>query len=196
MTYPIWRDPAGAGRVQDASPRAGTSLRPEERETMACIENHVVRSVVALNGSATCAEAARLMSDRGIGALGVRHEGRLVGIVTERDVLAVSVAGRDPAATPIREAMPARQAIVSSRASDREAAEVMRAHHTRHLAVVEGGEIVGILSLLDLVTMVDEEKQWSIDLLESFIRGGRAAQLSSAPRPVFARAGEPVAVLS
>jgi CBS domain-containing protein len=164
---------------------------------MACIANHVVRSVVALDGSATCAEAARLMADRGIGAVGVRHEGRLVGLVAERDLLAIASEGRDPAATPILDATPARPALVSCCATECEAAELMRTHHTRHLAVVEGGEIVGILSLLDLVTMVVEEKQWSIDLLESYIRGGRAAQLSTPIRPVFARTPGPApAVLS
>jgi CBS domain-containing protein len=158
---------------------------------MASIANHVVRSVVALELNATCAEAARLMADRGIGAVGVRHQGRLVGIVTERDLLAISSEGVDPAATPLVEAIPASPAVVSSCATEREAAELMRLHHTRHLAVMEGGEIVGILSLLDLVTMVVEEKQWSIDLLESYIRGGRAAQLSTSIRPMFARADEP-----
>jgi CBS domain-containing protein len=164
---------------------------------MACISNHVVRSVVALNESATCAEAARLMADRGIGAVGVRKEGRLVGIVTERDLLAVTSQGGNAAATPLSSAMPAHPAVVSCCATEGEAAEMMRTHHTRHLAVVEGGEIVGILSLLDLVKMVVEEKQWSIDSLESYIRGGRAAQLSKPILPVFARtAGPELAVLS
>lgn len=164
---------------------------------MACIANHVVRSVVSLDASSTCTEAARLMAERGIGCVGVRLDGRLVGIVTERDVLAYTGEGREPARTPILQAMPARPAVVSSRATEREAAELMRAHHTRHLVVVEGEEVVGILSLMDLVSMVVDEKQWSIDLLESYIRGGRAAQLSVSTRSVFARAPEAVpAVLS
>ena len=84
-----------------------------------------------------------------------------------------------------------RPAVISCCATEREAAELMKAHHTRHLAVAEGEEIVGILSLMDLVTMVVEEKQWSIDLLESYIRGGRAAQLSVSTRSVFARTPAP-----
>jgi CBS domain-containing protein len=164
---------------------------------MACISNHVVRSVVALDGSATCAEAARLMAERGIGAVGVRQDGQLRGIVTERDLLAVTSQGGNAAATPIFQAMPAHPAVVSCCATESEAAEMMRTHHTRHLAVVDGGEIVGILSLLDLVTMVVEEKQWSIDSLESYIRGGRAAQLSKPILPAFSRTPAPdLAVLS
>jgi CBS domain-containing protein len=164
---------------------------------MACIANHVVRSVVALEVNATCSEAARLMAERGIGAVGVRQDGRLLGIVTERDLLAITSQGGNAAATPILKAMPACPAVVSCCATESDAAEMMRAHHTRHLAVVEGGEIVGILSLLDLVKMVVEEKQWSIDSLESYIRGGRAAQLSKPILPVFARTPAPeLAVLS
>ena len=158
---------------------------------MACIANHVVRSVVALEVGATCAEAASLMAERGIGAVGVSHQARLLGIVTERDLLAIGREGGDPATTPLLDAMPAQPAVVSCFATEREAAELMRVNQTRHLTVVEGGEIVGILSLLDLVKMVLEEKQWSIDLLESYIRGGRAAQLSTSIRPVFAQPPEP-----
>ncbi|HVP66481.1 MAG TPA: CBS domain-containing protein [Anaeromyxobacteraceae bacterium] len=159
---------------------------------MACIANHVVRSVISLDESATCAEAASLMAERGIGSVGVRAGGRLVGIATERDLLASAAAGRDPAVTPVLQALPDSPAIISSRATEREAAERMRVHRTRHLAVVEGGEIVGVLSLLDLVSMVVEEKQWSIDQLESYIRGGRAAQLSSPSRTIFAHPPAPV----
>jgi len=157
---------------------------------MAYITNHFVRSVVALDADATCAEAARLMAERGIGSVGVRDGERLVGLVTERDLLLSAAAGRDPATTPIARASPDLLPVVSSRATEREAAELMRIHRTRHLAVVEGTEIVGVLSLLDLVAMVVEEKQWSIDQLESYIRGGRAAQLSAQIRPVFPRPAE------
>jgi len=154
---------------------------------MACIANYVVRSVVAVDTNATCAEAARVMTDRRIGCLGVRHEGRLVGLVTEHDLLASVATGRELAETPVTLAMPDCLAHVSPCATEWEAAERMRAHRTRHLAVVERGEIIGLISLLDLAAMVVEEKQWSIDQLESFIRGGRAAQLSAKIRPVFAR---------
>jgi hypothetical protein len=61
----------------------------------------------------------------------------------------------------------------------------MRSGRTRHLAVREGGEIVGIISLLDLVDLVVDEKQWSIDQLESYIRGGRARQLSEPMSNLF-----------
>ena len=154
---------------------------------MACIANHFVRDVVSLDSTATCADAARAMAERGIGSVGVRHQGRLVGLFTERDLLTAMAQGLDTARTTIVRAMPERPAMISPCATEREAAELMRFHHTRHLAVVESGEIVGVLSLLDLVALVDQEKQWSIDQLECYIRGGRSGQLSAPLHPVFER---------
>jgi CBS domain-containing protein len=152
---------------------------------MARITNHVVRAVVSLDGTATCAEAARLMSERGIGSIGVRAGAKLVGLVSERDLLAAVASGADPESTPIGRALPPQLASVPLNATEREAADAMRNYHTRHLAVMESGEIVGVISLLDLVELVVEDKQWSIDQLESYIRGGRAAQLSAPLSSVF-----------
>ncbi len=159
--------------------------RKERKDTMARIESHVVRTVVSLDENATCAQAARLMADRGIGSVGVRRGVKLVGLVTERDLLTAVAGGAAPDRTPLARAVPAQLPTVPVSANEREAAEQMRAHHTRHLAVVEGGEIVGVISLLDLVELVVEDKQWSIDQLESYIRGGRAEQLSAPLRTIF-----------
>jgi CBS domain-containing protein len=145
---------------------------------VARIENVVVRSVVSLPHTATFAQAAALMSERRIGSLGVRRDGKLVGIVTERDLLARLAEGADPRRAPIEKAMQTAAATVSPWATESECADLMKTHCTRHLAVVDGGEIIGIVSMLDLVELVVEEKQWSIDQLESYIRGGRASQLS------------------
>jgi CBS domain-containing protein len=155
---------------------------------MACIGTHYVRDVVALDASATCAEAARLMADRSIGSVGVRHAGKIVGLFTERELTNALAQGLDPAKTTLARAMPERPALVSPCATEREAAELMRFHRTRHLAVVENGDIVGVLSLLDLVAIVDQDKQWSIDQLECYIRGGRSGQLSAPIEPVFTSA--------
>jgi CBS domain-containing protein len=155
---------------------------------MARIENHVVRAVVSVPETATLAEAARLMSERGIGSVGILEGAKLVGLATERDVLAAMARGADPLRTPIRDAQQPASAAVTPAATERDCAERMKAHHTRHLAVVEGGEMVGIVSMLDLVALVVEDKQWSIDQLESYIRGGRAAQLSQPLSSVFSHA--------
>jgi CBS domain-containing protein len=153
---------------------------------MACIGNRMVREVVALEASASCEEAARVMATVGIGSVGVTKGGRLVGLVTERDIvlgLAAGVAARTEIGALLRESQPS----VSPCATDRECAAIMRAHRTRHVLVQEAGEIVGVVSMLDLVDLVVEEKEYRIDQLESYIGGGRCRQLSEPVCAVFDR---------
>jgi CBS domain-containing protein len=145
---------------------------------MARIQNRVVRNVIALEETASCADAARLMAERHIGSVGVRRGAKLVGLVTERDLLAAMVVSADPGRTPLAKAMRSDTPTISVEATDAECAQLMRCRGTRHVAVKDGDEMIGVISLLDLVDLVVEEKQWSIDQLESYIRGGRAWQLS------------------
>src|SRR5438105_13992154 len=72
---------------------------------MATIERHVTRQLVALDAITPCREAARVMRDKKIGAVAVREGGRIVGIVTERDLIARVMALGDNGAMPIGEAM-------------------------------------------------------------------------------------------
>jgi CBS domain-containing protein len=152
---------------------------------MATIRDRVVRDVICLAASSTCDDAARLMTEHGIGSVGVRRAGKLVGLVTERDLVAQLAAGANPAETPLEKAMRSRLPGVTPDATDAECAQLMRSRRTRHLAVQEGGEMIGVISMLDLVDLVVAEKQWSIDQLESYIRGGRAGQLSEPIRTLF-----------
>lgn len=153
---------------------------------MACIENSVVRNVISLDISATFADAARLMAERGIGSVGVLRGDELVGLVTDRDLVEAVSLGADPARSPLSGAMRGDFPTVSPRATDAECAQLMRRHRTRHLLVKEGEALVGVISMLDLVDLVVEDKQWSIDQLESYIRGGRASQLSTPLTTLFA----------
>jgi len=148
---------------------------------MACIAERMVREVVALERTATCAEAARTMATVGIGSVGVTVGGTLVGIVTERDIVLHLASGKDTFAAPLGAILRPDQPAVSPCASDTECAALMRAYRTRHLLVKEGNEVVGVVSMLDLADLVVEEKESRIDQLESYIGGGRCQQLS---RPV------------
>lgn len=159
---------------------------------MACIQNRVVRDVIALDESATCADAARLMAERGIGSVGVRRGARLAGLVTERDLVAEMSRGTDPRQTALAQVLRPDAPTVSLRATDWECAQLMRTCCVRHLAVKDGAEIVGIISMLDLVDLVVGDKQWSIDQLECYIRGGRSRQLSEPITTPFSH--EPAAI--
>lgn len=154
---------------------------------MATIEKRFVREVISLDATAACSEAARVMAKHGIGSVGVRRGGKLVGLVTERDLVAGVLGRVDPDRTSLGEAMRADQPTVSPRATERECAELMRSRRTRHLAVKDGAEIVGVVSMLDLVELVVQESEYRIDQLETYIGGGRTRQLSQPIAAVFAR---------
>lgn len=138
---------------------------------MATIERHISREVIALDGSAPCTEAARLMSERRIGALGVREGGRIVGIVTERDLAGRIVGRGDSGSTPIREAMRRDLPTVPTSANESECSNLMRDHYTRHLLVEEEGRVVGIISMRDVIRLMLDDKQWLIDQLQRYING-------------------------
>jgi len=138
---------------------------------MPSIESHVTRDLVALDGGMPCSEAARIMTQRLIGSVGVREDGRIVGILTERDLVVRVLADGAPGDLPIRKAMRSDVPTVTLATTDTECTALMRDHATRHLLVAEGGAVVGILSMRDLIRLMLAEREWLIDQLQSFIDG-------------------------
>jgi CBS domain-containing protein len=138
---------------------------------MATIREYVKTSVVSLEATATAADAARVMTERGIGSVGVIEDGQLVGLVTERDLVGAVLAQGCNADEPIGEAMRRDVPFVSPHAAETEALALMRDHVTRHLLVADGGKVVGVISMRDLVQLMLDEKQYAIDQLEAYIHG-------------------------
>lgn len=126
---------------------------------MASIQNRVARNVIAVAASASCAEAARVMAEHGIGSVGVRKDGKLVGIVTGRDLVRFLGVFADPLRTPVAAALRADAPAVSADASEFECALLMRKHRTGHVAVKEGGRIVGVISLPEPAESSVEEEE-------------------------------------
>jgi CBS domain-containing protein len=138
---------------------------------MAAIRRQVTREVVTLDASEPLAEAARIMEEHRIGSVAVKDGGRIVGLVTERDLMrTVCVLGRDPG-RPIREAMRREIPRVEPSTTEAEVASVMRDHTTRHLLVEEGGEVVGVISMRDIIQLMIDEKEHLIGQLQSYIEG-------------------------
>ena len=108
--------------------------------------------VVWVEPTATAALAARLLSRHNLGALPVcAGDGRLRGMVTDRDIVLRCVAAEeDPAQTMVRDIMTRNCATVSPGDDCREASRVMAVQQVRRLPVVEGGKVVGMISLGDL----------------------------------------------
>ena len=102
--------------------------------------------------------AVRLMTEQRIGAVMVVREGRLAGIFTERDVVTRVVSpGRDPAATTLEEVMTAAPRAIGPRDTAGEALERMVEIGCRHLPVLDGDDIVGMVSIRDLYGAVREQ---------------------------------------
>ena len=138
---------------------------------MATIERHVTKQVVALDAITPCREAARVMRDKKIGAIAVREGGRIVGIVTERDLVARVMASGDSGAMPIGEAMRTDLPKLPLTSSEVETSEMMRTQYTRHLLVEESGSVVGIISMRDVIQLMLDDKQYLIEQLQTYIDG-------------------------
>jgi len=108
-------------------------------------------SVVSITPGESAALAARLLSRHNLGALPVcEADGVLRGIVTDRDIVLRCVAAEEePAQTPVREIMSRSCAVVAPDDDAREAARLMAVRQVRRLPVLEGGRVVGMVSLGD-----------------------------------------------
>jgi CBS domain-containing protein len=117
-------------------------------------------------------EAIQIMADRHVGALPVLRGGELVGLVSERDYARkVVLLGRSSAETFVWQIMSAPVITVAPGQTVRHCMELMTERRIRHLPVVDGGAMVGMISIGDLVRALLEEQQHTIEQLEKFISG-------------------------
>ena len=117
-------------------------------------------------------KAIQIMADRYIGALPVLRAGELAGIVSERDYARkVILLGRSSAETPVWQIMSSPAITVGPEETVQRCMEIMTERRIRHLPVVDGGRMVGMVSIGDCVRAVIEEQQDTIQQLERFIAG-------------------------
>ncbi|MBZ5678845.1 MAG: CBS domain-containing protein [Acidobacteriia bacterium] len=110
------------------------------------------RKIYSIDAGRTVLEAARFMMEHNIGALPVLRNGELVGIVSERDIMNRVVAvGRMPGTTGVAEVMTANPRAVAAEESIEECLFIMREFGFRHLPIVDGKELKGVVSLRDLL---------------------------------------------
>ncbi len=106
----------------------------------------------------TLAEAARVMREADVGAVLVVDDGRVTGIITDRDIVVRAVAdARDPQSTTVRDASSADVVTLTPDQNLDEAARLMQEHDVRRMPVVQQGRPAGILSLGDLAVERDPE---------------------------------------
>ncbi len=125
--------------------------------------------IVSIGPDAPVIEALRRMAEREIGALLVMEGPALVGIVSERDYARkVVLQGRASKDTPVREIMTAQVRTVAPTDSVEHCMQLVTDRRIRHLPVLDGGRVVGVLSIGDLVKAVIEEQQQTLDQLQRY----------------------------
>ena len=128
------------------------------------------RDVWSIEPNALVYDAMKLMADKGIGALLVMEGARLVGVISERDYARkIILQGRSSRSTNVREIMTSRVVYTEPERNIEECMALMTEKRIRHLPVVEGGQVCGVISIGDLVKAIIAEQKFIIEQLERYI---------------------------
>ncbi len=127
--------------------------------------------VFSIGPEATVLEALKLMAEKDVGALVVLDGGRLVGIFSERDYARkIVLHGKFSNDTAVKEIMTARVLCVEPSNTVEQCMALMTQRHIRHLPVLEGEKVVGLISIGDIVKETISQQQFTIQQLEAFIK--------------------------
>lgn len=132
------------------------------------------KAVFSVEPSVTVYHAIELMCEKNIGGLVIVESGKLVGIFTERDYARkLILKGKSSKDTRISELMTPNPITVRTDNSVEDCMKIMTERHIRHLPVVENEQLIGVISIGDLVKMIIEEQKFIIENLEQYITGSR-----------------------
>jgi CBS domain-containing protein len=128
------------------------------------------RKLLTISSEASVYDAVKQMVDANVGSLLVTVDGRIEGIVTERDYLRrVTLEGRTDQDTQVHEIMTTPLVVVRPDTSVDECMAIMTDRRIRHVPVVEDGEIVGMVSIGDLVKFQSKQQSFQIQYLTDYI---------------------------
>lgn len=131
------------------------------------------QDVWAVSPQSTVYDAIDKMAEKGVGALAVTKDDRLVGIVSERDYARkVILKGQASRETTVKEIMTTDVVCVTGEESVDECMALMTENHIRHLPVMDGEKLIGMISVGDLVKSIIRNQTFTIEQLEGYIRGG------------------------
>jgi CBS domain-containing protein len=135
--------------------------------------HHKGKALWSISPDATVFEAIKLMADKNIGALLVLSDGKLVGLFTERDYARkIALQGKSSKETRVREIFTGVVITVKPNDSIEDCMKLMTEHRVRHLPVVEKGNVIGLVSIGDLVNWTISAQDAAIAQMEQYIAGG------------------------
>lgn len=130
------------------------------------------QAVWSIDVDASVLEALKIMAEKEIGALMVLDKGQLAGVMSERDYARkVILHGKSSKDTPVREIMTPKVLYVGPDQTVDECMALMSGKHVRHMPVIENDQMIGVVSIGDVVKSVISEQQFLISHLEHYIRG-------------------------
>ena len=136
------------------------------------ILSHKGSGAWSISPEATVLEAVQMMADKNVGALLVTENDRLVGIISERDYTRkVVIKGKASKTTAVREILSSHVVHVTPSHTVQECMRLMTDHHFRHLPVLDGDRIAGIVSIGDLVNWIISAQTSTISQLQTYITG-------------------------
>jgi len=139
-------------------------------DTVGSVLGNKSREIWSVDPDASVYDALVIMAEKGIGALLVMRDGRLEGVLSERDYARkVILMGRSSADTPVKQIMTSAVITVGPGHNAQQCMQLMTDRRVRHLPVVDDGRVVGMLSIGDLVRAVLEEQAQTIEQLEQYI---------------------------
>jgi CBS domain-containing protein len=138
------------------------------------LKSKAEQTVVTITPSASVFDAIKLMAEKSIGALLVIEDLKIVGIITERDYARkIVLMGRSSKETPVRDVMTSPVMYVRPNQTNEECMALMTDNRVRHLAVMDNSELIGLISIGDLVKDIISEQKFVIEQLEHYIMGDR-----------------------
>ncbi len=129
-------------------------------------------NVWSVSPEATILEALRVLDEKNVGALLVMEAGKLVGMLSERDYARrVILKGHPVETTRVSEIMTAQVTTIRPEQTVRDCMDLMTEKRIRHLPVVEGEQVTGIISIGDVVKEIISQQEFDIQNLENYITG-------------------------
>jgi CBS domain-containing protein len=140
--------------------------------TVRSILNTKGREVYSLPPEATVYDALKMMAEKKTGALLVIGQGKLLGIISERDYARKGILqGRMSKQTPVSEVMVSPAIVATMDSTVEECMRLTTANRVRHLAIVDNDQVVGVVSIGDLVKSIISAQADTIDRLQDYITG-------------------------